>query len=107
MDNFESLLFAIMMGDANRQAVVGRNTVGRYTIDTCYTVDQGWETAVWKDNYDMIIVGRYATEEKAREGHSDWCAACLLEPDMAWSVQNDEYEYFEPCIAIDELITKE
>lgn len=102
MDSLESLLFGIMMGGANRQTVIGRDTVGRYTIDTCYTVDQGWETAVWKDDGEMIIVGRYATEEQAREGHGDWCAACLLDPTTAWSVQTGQYEYFDPADAVEE-----
>ncbi len=100
MDNFANLLFGAMLGPANRQTVVGRDTVGRYTIDTCYTVDCGWETAVWKDNYDMIIVGRYATEKLAREGHSDWCAVCAMNPTTAWSVQTDQYEYFDPMNTI-------
>ena len=102
MDSLESVLFGIMMGGANRQTVVGRDTVGHYTIDTCYTVDQGWETAVWKDDGEMIIVGRYATKEQAREGHSDWCAACLLDPTTAWSVQTGQYEYFDPADAVEE-----
>lgn len=94
MDSLESALFGLMMGEFNRQEVVGRDTVGEYTIDTCYTVDQGWETAVWKGDNDMIVVGRYATKELAQEGHSDWCATCQLNPTSAWSVQLNEYVNF-------------
>lgn len=94
MDSIYSTLFGAMLGEANRQEVVGRDTVGEFTIDTCYTVDQGWETAVWKGDHDMIIVGRYATKEDAQEGHDDWCAACLANPTGAWSVQMDCYEEF-------------
>ena len=94
MDSLESALFGLMMGELNRQEVVGRDTVGEYTIDTCYTVDQGWETAVWKGDNDMIIVGRYATKELAQEGHDDWCAVCLANPVGALSVQFDEYQAF-------------
>ena len=94
MDSIYSTLFGAMLGKANRQEVVGRDTVGEFTIDTCYTVDQGWETAVWKGNNDMIIVGRYATKEEAQEGHADWRAACAVNPTGAWSVQTDCYEEF-------------
>lgn len=95
MDSFYDALFGLMLGDAIRQEVVGRDDVGEYTIDTCYTVDCGWETAVWKgDDSPMIVVARYATKEEAQEGHSDWCAACLLNPACAWSVQLDEYVNF-------------
>ena len=96
MDSIYSTLFGAMLGEANRQEVVGRDTVGDYIIDTCYTVDQGWETAVWKGDNDMIIVGRYATKRDAQSGHVEWCLGCVLNPDGAWSVQNDQYEYFEP-----------
>jgi hypothetical protein len=95
MDSFYSALFGLMLGDAIRQEVVGRDDVGEYTIDTCYTVDQGWETAVWKgDDGNMIVVARYATKEEAQEGHNDWCATCQLNPTSAWSVQLDEYVNF-------------
>lgn len=90
MDSIYSTIFGILMGENNRSEVVGRDIVGDYTIDTCYTVDQGWETAVWKDENPMIIVGRYATKEEAKKGHEDWCEVCQLEPVSAWSVQMDE-----------------
>ena len=90
MDSIYSMMFGIMLGKNNRGEVVGRDTVGNYTIDTCYTVDQGWETAVWKDNHSMLIVGRYPSREAAEKGHKDWCAACQLEPSQAWDVQMEE-----------------
>lgn len=42
MDSIYSMLFGISLGSHNRAEEVGRDTVGQYTIDTCYTVDQGW-----------------------------------------------------------------
>ena len=66
---FGSKLYADFWTEQMRRCTEGY-TVGRYTIDTCYTVDCGWETAVWKDNYDMIVVGRYATEELAHHAKS-------------------------------------
>lgn len=90
MDSIYSMLFGISLGSHNRAEEVGRDTVGRYTIDTCYTVDQGWETAVWKDNNNMLIVGRYPSREDAEEGHKTWCEVCQLEPSQAWDVQMEE-----------------
>lgn len=90
MDSIYSTLFGALFG--NRGEVVGRDTVGDYTIDTCYTIDQGWETAVWKGDGDIVIVDRYPSKESAREGHEDWCATCLSNPTTVWSVQTDSYE---------------
>ena len=95
MDSIYSLLFGALMGENNRSEVIGRDTVGEYTIDTCYTVDQGWETAIWKGSNPMIIVGRWASKEAAQEGHSDWYEVCKLEPNSAWSVQTEQIEFFE------------
>lgn len=94
MDSIYSTLFGALMGEANRGEVVGRNTIGEYTIDTYCTADQGWETAVWKGCNNMIIVGRYPDKESAKKGHDDWCAVCTHNPTKAWSVQNDQYEQF-------------
>lgn len=94
MDNIYSTLFGALFGNYAAAEKVGRNTVGEYTIDTCYTIDQGWETAVWKNNGDIIIVARYASKESALEGHNDWVAACALNPTEVWSVQTEQYETF-------------
>ena len=103
MDDIFSTMFGLALGSENRQEVIGRDAVGKFTIDTCLTADQGWETAVWVGSYDMIIVGRYPTKRAARKGHKDWCSACKLNPVMAYSVQNEQYEYFEPVIAEKEM----
>ena len=103
MDDIFAFLEALCEGVEDfRGEVVGRDTVGEYTIDTCETLDCGWETAVWKGGYPMIIVGRYDTIEEAEEGHEDWCAVCALRPVAAWSVQNDCIEYFVPSDAVEE-----
>ena len=94
MDSIYSTLFGFMLGDNNRSEVIGRDTVGDYTIDTCYTIDQGWETAVWKGNNPMIIVDRYASKEDAQKGHENWREICKLNPSSAWSVQMECYENF-------------
>ena len=94
MDSIYSTLFGIMLGKNNRSEVIGRDTVNDYTIDTCYTIDQGWETAVWKGSNPMIVVDRYASKEDAQKGHENWCEACRLNPFSAWSVQMECYENF-------------
>lgn len=104
MDSIFSTLFGAMLGEKNRGEVVGRDEVGDYTVDTCYTLDAGWETAVWKGDGDIIIVGRYASKEDATEGHESWVAACALNPTEVWSVQNDRYEKFE---RVTEWLTEE
>lgn len=90
MDSIFSTMFGILMGENNRGEVIGRDTVGDYTIDTCYTIDQGWETGVWKGNHNTLIVGRYPSREAAEEGHKAWCEVCQLEPSQAWDVQMEE-----------------
>ena len=94
MDSIYSMLFGLMMGEDNRSEVIGRDVIGDYTIDTCYTIDQGWETAVWKDSNPRIIVDRYASKENAQKGHENWCEICKLNPSSAWSVQMECYENF-------------
>ena len=94
MDSIYSTLFGIMLGENNRSEVIGRDTINDYTIDTCYTIDQGWETAVWKGSNPMIIVGRYASKEDAQEGHENWREICKLNPSSAWSVQMECYKNF-------------
>ena len=94
MDSIYSMLFGIMLGENNRSEVIGHDTINDYTIDTCYTIDQGWETAVWKSSNPMIIVGRYTSKEDAQEGHENWRETCKLNPSSAWSVQMECYENF-------------
>lgn len=94
MDSIYSIMFGAMLGENNRGEVVNRDTINDYTIDTCYTIDQGWETAVWKGSNPMIIVDRYASKEDAQKGHENWCEACKLNPSSAWSVQMECYENF-------------
>lgn len=95
MDNIYSTLFGILMGEANRGEVVGRDEVNGYTIDTCYTIDQGWETAVWYEDYPMIIVARYPNKEMAAQGHQNWVETCTTnQPTHAFSVQTDRIESF-------------
>lgn len=90
MDSIYSTIFGALLGEKNRGEVVGRDIIGDYTVDTCYTVDQGWETGVWKGSHEVLIVGRYPSREAAKEGHEAWCEVCQLEPSQAWDVQMEE-----------------
>ena len=71
-----------------------RNNINDFTIDSCYTFDEGYETAIWKDLNNMIIVERYSTKEEMKEGHKKWCEFCKTNPIEAYSVQFDEIEKF-------------
>lgn len=94
MDSIESLIEGILNANYDTCEKVGRDQVGAYTIDTCYTFDQGWETAVWKNSGKIVIVARYETKEEAQEGHEDWVAVCRFNPVSAWSVQCEAYINF-------------
>lgn len=60
MDNLMDLIFGIVYNDHDSD-LIGRDQVDDYTIDTCLTADQGYETAVWVADHNMVIVARYAT----------------------------------------------
>ena len=95
MDNIYSTLFGIFANDYDKAEKVGRDKVNNYTIDTCYTIDQGWETAVWYMDYAMIIVARYPDKETAQQGHNAWIETCRTNtPTHAFSVQTDRIESF-------------
>ena len=82
MDEFE-------LGD-----LVGIDQVGEYTVDTCDTIDQGYETAIQKNEGDWIIVQRYDNRESAETGHKVWCAMCAINPVKVFSIQTRQYEEF-------------
>ena len=94
MDSLFDLMFGIMNNDYSKADKVGNDIIGDYTIDTCDTVDQGYETAMWKDNGDIIIVERYPNKMRAEIGHSKWCEFAKINPKVVYSVQLDEYVNF-------------
>ena len=96
MDNPFLNLFS-MMSDygtyENRK--VNRTDINGYTIDTAYTSDYGYETAIWKNGqHDMAIVERYADKSEAIEGHNKWVEFCKTNPSKVWNIQTDEYFEF-------------
>lgn len=94
MDNIYSLLFGALYGDYENADKAGRDTVGEYTIDTCETIDCGWETAIWKNDGEIIIVARYPDKEMATIGHANWVETCRSSPLAAYSVQTERIEIF-------------
>ena len=96
MDTLESLLFGIFNSTGNEEEI-GHNIVGSYEVDTVYTVDQGYETAIWKtgNSWDMIVVQRYEAKDEAVEGHNLWIEHCKLNPLGAYSVQTGRAEIFK------------
>ena len=95
MDRLEDFLYGIFVNDYENAEKVGRDEVNNYTIDTCYTNDCGWETAVWYMDYPMIIVARYETKEQAQQGHNTWVETCTANcPTHAYSVQTECLEPF-------------
>ena len=94
MDSLFDLMFGIMNNDYSKADKVGNDIIGDYTIDTCDTVDQGYETAMWKDDGDIIIVERYPNKMRAEIGHSKWCEFAKTNPKFVYSIQVDEYVNF-------------
>ena len=94
MDSFFDLMFGIMNNDYSKADKVGHDVIGDYTIDTCDTMDQGYEAAMWKDDGDIIIVERYPNKMRAEIGHSKWCEFAKTNPKFVYSAQRDEYVNF-------------
>ena len=91
MDTFDSLMFGIFNTSGNEDRVA-HHIVEDYEIDTCYTVDQGYETAIWKGNGTIVVTQRYASRDEAVEGHELWIEYCKLNPVAAYSPQTDRIE---------------
>lgn len=94
MDSLFDLMFGIMNNDYDKADKAGHDIVGDYTIDTCDTMDQGYETAMWKGDGDIIIVERYPNKERAEVGHAKWCEFAKTNPEHVYSVQVDAHVNF-------------
>ena len=94
MDSLFDLMFGIMNNDYSKADKVGHDVIGDYTIDTCDTVDQGYETAMWKGDGDIIIVERYPDKERAEAGHAKWVEFAETKPKAVYSVQVDTHVNF-------------
>lgn len=72
----------------------GNTVIGDYTVDTCDTMDCGFETAIIKKGGDWIVVEYYKNIEEAKEGHQKWCEFCKSNPTEVYSVQIEKIEKF-------------
>ena len=92
MENPLSNLFAAMADYGNYESrKVDRTVINDYTIDTAYSSDYGYETAIWKNDSDIAIVERYEDKSEAIEGHNKWVEFCKTNPSKVWNIQYDEY----------------
>ena len=95
MDNPFSNLFAAMADYGNYESrKVDRTVINDYTIDTTYTSDYGYETAIWEKDSDIAIVERYEDKSEAIKGHNKWVEFCKTNPSKVWNIQYDEYLEF-------------
>ena len=92
MDNPFLNLFGMMSDYGNYEnRKVNHTNINGYTIDTAYTSDYGYETAIWKNGqYDMAIVERYTSKIEAFEGHNKWVEFCKTNPSKVWDIQTEE-----------------
>jgi hypothetical protein len=82
------MLGMMMDCDNYEDRKVDNTVVGDYTVDTCFTSDAGFETAIWKENGEpMVIVERYEDKDQAQVGHEKWCEFCKGNPTEVYSVQ--------------------
>lgn len=84
MDNLMDLIFGIAYNNYDADL---SDQVDDYTINTCLIADQGYETAIWVADHNMVIVARYASREEAVLGHYEWVDRCKSHPRSAYSVQ--------------------
>ena len=54
-----------------RQDVLNEIVAG-HTIDTCDTVDAGWETGIQPPKKPWVIVESYPSKKEAVSGHAKW-----------------------------------
>jgi hypothetical protein len=92
--DFLQMLYGLSLGESNRGEIVGRTVVGEYTVDTCDTIDAGYETGVWRNSGDVIVVEYYTDENEASVGHEKWCDFVKNNPLEVYSVQTEENEKF-------------
>ena len=99
MEDFMDCLIGGMMNAGDYEArLVANDTIGDITLDTAYTHDCGYETAIWRGDNDMIICERYPDKIAAIKGHKAWIdkvrgwIAAKEIPSTVWSVQTDDEE---------------
>ncbi len=74
MFDFNAMLSAMFL-NGKLEDKVGNDEFDGKIVDTCYTYDNGYETAISHpefDNGDWIIVEYYDDKESATKGHNKW-----------------------------------
>jgi len=66
--------------------------LGSFTVDTCNTVDKGWETGIEPQGKSWIIVESYEGESQAKEGHKKWVESLTKNPEQELKDINYTYE---------------
>ena len=78
--------------ELEKQGKVIKSKIGKYIIDSCWTWDCGYETAIWYKGCYMVIVERYDNEDDMKKGHDKWCEFCKTKPKEVYSVQTHKIE---------------
>lgn len=86
--------FSLNPFDWGRGEEAGHTEVGEYLVDTCYTRDCGFETAILKNDGDWIVVEYYKNLSEAKKGHEKWCKFCETNPKEVYSIQINQMKKF-------------
>ena len=63
-----------------------------FTVDTCNTVDAGWETGIKPTDEIWVIVERYPDQKSAKTGHDKWVKSLTDNPEQELRDMNYSYE---------------
>ena len=82
--------FLMILDALWQEDIVGRTTVGKYTIDTCFE-GENYETAIWINPDRMAIPAVYPNRTAAEQGHKFWCLAAAMAPTQVWDTATRTY----------------
>ena len=82
--------FLVIFDALWQEDIVGRTTVGKYTIDTCFE-GENYETAIWINPDHMAIPAVYSNRAAAEQGHKFWCLAAAMAPMRVWDTATRTY----------------
>ena len=82
--------FLVILDALWQEDIVGRTTVGKYTIDTCFE-GENYETAIWINPDNMAIPAVYPNRAAAEQGHKFWCLAAAMAPTQVWDTATRTY----------------
>ena len=82
--------FLVILDALWQEDIVGRTTVGKYTIDTCFE-GENYETAIWINPDRMAIPAVYSNRAAAEQGHKFWCLAAAMAPTQVWDTATHTY----------------